>query len=84
MGSIDYFKNKTVTVYLFDDENDFLTGILKDCDDNGLLLKIKDSDRAINNKMVWVSLDNIESIYEGNTEKDNILELKIKKKRNKK
>ena len=80
MGSIDYFKNKTVTIYLFDAENDFLTGILKDYDDNGLLLKIKDCDKSINNKMVWFSLDNIESIYEGNTEKENVLELKIKKK----
>ncbi len=84
MGSIDYFKNKTVTVYLFDDESDFLTGILKDYDDNGLLLKIKNYDKSINNKMVWLSLDNIESIYEGNTERENVLELKIKKRRNKK
>ena len=87
MAILVYFKNKMITVYLFnnDDEDstlDFITGILKDFDTKGILIKTIDPDSGLNNKMVWLSLDKIESIYEGNIE-SNVLEVEFKKRNRK-
>jgi hypothetical protein len=86
MKSLDYFKNKIVTVYSIGDDEDleYVIGILKEADDHGILIKIKDIESYLNNKMVWISIDTIESIHEGDIENDGVLDVRIKNKNKRK